>query len=274
MLDALAAILKTLLYAGVLSCAGVVFAARLLVAPELERAMTQVIRRGALLAIVAVFASTILLVVRLGGALDPVTLSAIFVSGLGAATAMLLIGSGLLLVLLKYPSSSAHVAAATLLTFSFALSGHAPTIGFIAGLVIAIHVSAAAWWIGSLWLLRHACGESDFNIVAHAVHRFSAVALRLVGVLVIAGVVLLYALLTVDQLRPFSAYAQVVVMKLAIVASVLGVATYNKFRLTPRLAAGDSGAVSILRKSIHIELVLIAAVLATTAILTTYTSPE
>jgi putative copper export protein len=275
MLDALAAIVKTLLYTSVLTCAGAVFAARLLVAPELECAVTHVIRRGAWLTLFSIVASTIILILRLGGAIDQNTASAILVSGLGAATAIQLLSAGLLLLLMQYPATqSIRLASAALLMFSFALSGHAPTMGFVTGFIVFVHASAAAWWIGSLWLLRHACGESDFNIVAHAVHRFSSVAMSLIGVLLLAGLSLLYALLRFDGMRPLSVYEQVAAVKIAIVAVVLSVAAYNKFLLTPRLAAGDASAVSTLRTSIHVELVLIAAVLAATAILTTYTSPE
>ena len=55
-----------------------------------------------------------------------------------------------------------------------------------------------------------------------------------------------------------------------VVALVLGLAAYNKFQLTPRLPQ----ATERLRRSVSVELGVIACVLTTTAVLTTYFSPE
>ena len=95
-----------------------------------------------------------------------------------------------------------------------------------------------------------------------------------VGNLVAAGILLVFTL--VDFSRPdwLSPYAQLLALKVALAAGVLGLAAYNKFRLTPRLSAGDDAATGALRRSIELELFVIVCVLAATAILTTYTSPH
>jgi putative copper export protein len=274
MLEVCAAIFRALLYAGVLSCAGVVFAERALSRPELSYSATRIALRSGWLAIAATLAGALVLVLRLGGQFDATTLSAVLNSGFGAATAMQLAGAGMLLASLgDTTAQTMRLASASLMALSFALSGHAPAIDLANGLLVFVHTAAAALWIGSLWLLRYACNQLDFAIIWLAVRRFSALAFILVGALVFAGLLLVRTLLTFDNLPHLSSYEQTLAIKIGIVAAALGVAAYNKFRLTPRLAAHDATAVTSLRTMITVELALIGAVIAATAILTTYTAP-
>jgi putative copper export protein len=275
--DSLAAIFRVLLYCGVLSCAGTAFASRSLLTPELGSKCTplliQVMRTGAWLAIASSIAGVVILVLRLGGEFDGATLAIVFNSGFGAATALLLAGAGMLLAsATDATAQTMRLASAVLMTLSFALSGHAAALDLADGLVVFVHVSAAAWWIGSLLLLRFACGQLRLSDVAQVVRRFSLLAVGLVGGLVIAGLILIRALLNLGS-TPLSAYEQILAIKIGIATVVLGIAAYNKLRLTPRLVDGDATAMFALRTSINVELALIAVVLAVTAILTTYTSP-
>jgi len=276
MLDALAALVKALLYAGLLSCAGAVFAEWTL-RPSIDcaRAAMQLLRRGALLTVVASCASALILMIRLGGELDEATLSAVFISSSGAATFMQLAGAALLLASANDPTArEIRLSNAALMTLSFAFNGHAFAVGLTDGLIAFVHASAAAWWIGSLWLLRVACIEQPLSNAAQVLSRFSLMATRFIGVLVFAGLVLIQALVKFDELPYLTAYEQLLAVKLGIVVLVLSVATYNRLRLTPQVAAGDARAAKSLRATINLELVLIGAIIAVTAILTTYTSPH
>ncbi len=273
MLEALAAIVRALLYAGILSCAGSVFAMATLRAPSLAPIATQIIRCSAWLTIIASLASALILVLRLGE-FDEATLSAVFISSFGAAVGMQLAGSGLLLASLDDPTAQIiRVAHAALMTLSFALSGHAPAADLADGLVVFIHASTAAWWIGSLWLLRHACRHLTAENVVLVVNRFSRLATSVIGGLTIAGLVLIRELLNFANMPRLSPYEKILLVKLSFVVVVVSVAVYNKFKLSRRIATGDTVAMSTLRKTITVELVLIGVVLAVTAILTTYTSP-
>ena len=98
--------------------------------------------------------------------------------------------------------------------------------------------------------------------------------MRLIGGLLIAGIVLVFVLVDFARRPWLTPYVELLAFKIGLVVVVLGIASYNKFRLTPRLTAGDPAAVAELRKMIDVELVVIAAVLMTTAILTTYLSPQ
>jgi len=277
MLDALAALTRALLYAGLLSGAGAAFAAATLHGSKSNADfLARVMRRGALVTIVAGLFNALVLIFRLGGQFDEATLSAVFLSSVGAATCLQLAGAALLLA---SPGSDpfargTRLSNAVLAMSSFAFSGHAAAEGFFTGVVACLHVSAAAWWLGSLWLLHHACAQMETGDIATLVRRFSAMALKIIGGLVAAGVILILALIDFSNATLLSPYAQILALKIGIVVLVLALASYNKFRLTPRLAQGDAATAMALRRMIRIELGFIGAILATTAILTTYFSPN
>jgi putative copper export protein len=278
-LDALAALIKALLYAGVLSGAGAVFAETTIrPSGEAARFLIGVMRRGALLTIAAGIASAILLILRLGGDFDEATLSAVFFTSSGAGLGLQIAGAVLLLTADSDDATGTgramRLTNAALMTASFVFSGHAGAMGAADGLVAFAHVSAAAWWLGSLWLLRYVCAAPDRAVVNALVQRFSKVAAVLIGALIMAGVVLIVMLVDLDEDPWFTPWLAILVVKLGVAATVLGLAAYNRYRLTPRLLQGETVALSSLRRMIRAELILIGAILAVTAILTTYVSPH
>jgi putative copper resistance protein D len=277
MLEALAALLKAALYMGVLSCAGAVFAqATLRLSPESSSVLWQLMRRGAVLTICAVLAGAGCLFLRLGAQLDTATLSAVFLSSVGAAMCLQVAGAGLLLCGTDGDDSNRgmQLSNAMIVTASFAFGGHAAANGLTAGVVAFLHVSLAAWWVGSLWVLRDACTRLKPEAVAGLVLRFSAIAFGLVGGMVIAGLLLIGTLVEFDRDPWLSGYGQLLAAKVGIATVALALASYNKLRLTARVSAGDTIAIKSLRTMLGAELVCIGAVLVTTAILTTYTSPH
>lgn len=277
LLDALEALLKAVIYTGVLSCAGAVFAQMTLrPPPDSTLVLSQLARRGAVLTIFAVLASAGCLFLRLGAEFDTATLSAMFLSSVGAAMCLQIVGAGLLLLGTTSDASAGAIqlSNAAVVTASFAFNGHAAANGLTTGIVAFLHVSLAAWWVGSLWVLRDACSGKESTAVAALVSRFSTLAFGLVGGLVIAGLVLIGALVDFDRDPWLSGYGQLLAVKIGIAVVALTLASYNKFRLTPRLQMGDSPTLHALRRMIGAELVCIALILATTAMLTTYTSPH
>jgi putative copper export protein len=277
MLDALAAATKAVLYAGVLSGAGAVLAEASLrrVLGGVDHFPAQVMRWGGMATIAASLASALILIFRLGGQFDEPTLAAVFLSNSGAALCFQVAGSMLILVAMGEDGTDRGMRLfdAALVTASFAICGHAATAGGLEQMVVFVHVSAAAWWVGSLCMLRYACTHLELAAVAGLVRRFSSIAMWLVGALLVAGLVLLVALIDFARQPLSTPYGQILAVKIGIVILVLGLAGYNRFRLTPRLLAGDQTAVQSLQRMINAELLVIGAVLATTAILTTYTSP-
>lgn len=277
MLDALAALLKVLLYAGVLLCTGAVFTQTTLRPPsDSTYILAQLVRRGAMLTIVAALAGAGCLFLRLGGDFDTATLSAVFLSGVGAALGLQLAGAALLLFGTHEADSGGAIqlSNAAIVTASFAFNGHAAASGLTAGLVAFLHVSLAAWWAGSLWILRDACTRLQPPAVAALVLRFSALAFGVVGGLVIAGLLLVGTLVDFSRDPWLSSYGQLLAIKIGLAIVALALASYNKFRLTPQLTTGDTLATQSLHKIIGVELVCIGTVVIATAILTTYTSPH
>jgi putative copper export protein len=156
---------------------------------------------------------------------------------------------------------------------SFAWVGHAHALAASWPTAVAvIHLLGVAFWVGALvpllLLLRH----DDPRRAAAPVARFGNAALVGVGVLALAGLALLTALLGKFAYWQ-SPYGGGVALKLALVAALLACAAWNKLRLTRRLAANDHGALRRLRWSIRTELALAALILIVTASFTTLTGP-
>jgi len=277
MLDALAAVARCLLYAGALSCAGVVFADATLRDCAIDRGfLCAVLRRGGFITIAATVVGSFILILRLGGQFDEATLSAVFATSSGAAMCLQLAGAGMLLAsdLDDDSQRTMRIGTAAILISSFAFGGHAAVAGPAESIVAFVHVGIASWWVGSLWLLHRALSGTQIDGQAVLVTRFSSMATLMVGGLVIAGLILIGVLVDFAAMPEILPYVQILAVKVCVVAVLLGAAGYNRMRLTPRLLSGDGAAMVALRQMVRAELGLVGVILAVTAILTTYTSPH
>ena len=273
MLDAVAALAKGLLYGALLSASGAPLAAAFLrTSGALRDYALGVMRIAAAATITLTLLIAALLFVRLGGGFDQPTFNAVFSSGSGAALLLQLTGAALLLTPAENDSSGHiwRITAALAMTASVAFNGHAAAISLPAGLLAMAHVTAAAWWVGSLWLLRRACVSEAGDDLVRLVTRFSSLAIRVVAALIVIGIALIIALLDFDVSPWLTDYVRTLALKLAFVALVLGLAIHNKLQLTPRLPHEAAA----LRRNITRELAAIACVLLVTAVLTTYFAPE
>lgn len=169
------------------------------------------------------------------------------------------------------------------LLLSAALTGHARTSSLpLPNLLVAlVHVTAAAAWIGGLLLLVtvafHSVRGQDeaerARVLAPVVARFSDLALWSVVVLVASGTY--SAWMEVKGLRAFTAttYGLVFLAKLSAFLPVLALGGINNRWTKPRLLRAvqqqtPSGApLSMLRRLVALEVVLIAVVLALTMFL-------
>jgi putative copper export protein len=273
MLEAVAALAKGLLYGALLSASGAPLAVAFLRPSEALRDYTlRVMRVAAVAALALNLLVATLLFVRLGGAFEQPTFNAMFSSGPGAAFLLQLTGAALLLTPADNDSSGHvwRITAALAMTASVAFNGHAAAISLPAGLLTMAHVTAASWWVGSLWLLRRACISAQGDDLVRLVTRFSTLAIRIVAALIVVGVALIIVLVDFDASAWQTDYVRTLVLKLAFVVLALGIAIYNKLNLTPRLPRDASA----LHRSITFEFAAIACVLLITAVLTTYFAPE
>ena len=278
MLDALAAVAQFALYVGILCASGAVFArASLRAEAQAAQTLDAVARYGAIVTIVATFGGALVLVYRLGGAFDEPTLSAVLMSSVGAAGGMRIVGAFLLLATPAQSgdtfSGGMRSSYAALLAASFVFLGHASAAGFAAGLMAAVHVSLAGWWIASLIAMERVCRSNDAVAAAEIVRRFSRIAVAAIVLLIVAGIVMIATLVALP-IAKITAYLATLGAKIGIAMLVFGLAAYNKFRLTPHVARGDATAIRSLRAAIDLELILIVAVLIATTLMTTYNAPD
>lgn len=279
----LSILVKAVAYAATLLAAGSVLV--LVTMRSLDAANRRVARRVGLMAtaLAAIF-SALRIPVRASfltggtwdGATDPILLGMVIDSPLGSSVGFRLVGLGLILALALPHRFGlwAATAGAVLVCGSFALRGHAlEDPSGLLGLLITLHLLGLAFWIGAFAPLIRAARFAEPAQVGQMAHEFGHLALWVVAGLVIAGA-LTFGILTGWSIGALlSPYGQVFALKLAVFAVVLGLAGWNRFRLTPALGRGDTGAAASLRRSIRVEAALIGVILLTTAALTTLTRP-
>jgi len=278
MLELVAALTKLLLYAGALWAAGGALAAASLNGRlgAISAMMPGLMRSGASIALLAAAASIVVLVIRLGGELDGPTLSAIAETPAGPAAVLEIAGAVLILVFAeaKGVASLLRLAGAVTLLAAFGVNGHASSVDSFTGVVVFVHVLAASWWIGALVLLQLACTRLAREQLAELVRRFSLIAMAVVAGLLAAGVFVVLALVDFTREEWLTPYAQSLALKILLAVVLVGLAAWNKFRITPQLKQDDGAGVRALHHSIGIEIGLVVGVLAATAWLTTFNSPH
>jgi putative copper export protein len=165
---------------------------------------------------------------------------------------------------------------ACLLAATPALAGHAIGVDHNRVLVVAadiLHVIAAGTWVGTLAVLA-VCGlvwpidgQHDAATGMRIVDAFSPVALTSAALIVASGTVGAWAHLGTLPALWQTYYGRVLVVKVALVMTVLAAGAFNWRRATPRLAKGHGLAEAGLVRAIIIELTLGALVLGATAVL-------
>ena len=215
---------------------------------------------------------------EMSGVMDPdMQLLALRSTG-GAAFAARMIGLAFVAVGLwrgAKPAVSAAVAGAILAVSSFTLTGHTSVSPYrpAAAALLSIHLLVIAFWLGALWPLYLATSREQPAAAGRLIGAFSAVAAWLVPVILLAGLGL--TVMLVPNLSVFrQPYGQVLLAKIALFGVLMGLAAFNKWKLGPAAGDGHSRAVRALRRTIAIEYGLICIVLALTAVMTTFYSPE
>jgi copper transport protein len=181
------------------------------------------------------------------------------------------VAAGLGLVLLTSAAvrgSRAPLAAgAGLIALSFACSGHARTTepGWLVMPTFALHALLAAFWLGGLCALLVAVRRCPPAQAGRLLAAFSRIALPAVALLLLAGTLLVLVELESPRDLIATGYGQRLALKLALVSSLLGIAAINRWLLTPALLAGRAGAVRWLKRTLGLDLLIAAAVVAMTA---------
>lgn len=289
--QALAVAVKAMTYGASFAAAGeVMFIACFsdLMPDRENRAMRQFLVRMAWLAIVL---SALRIAVlngmldgELSGMLDVVMTKMVLQSSEGAATGLRMASLLIIALLCRRQLHGMALWSALLAAFvaatSFALVGHASEVTMPFGFallpqsLLCLHLLAVAFWLGALPPLHRATHDDHTAKVAAIMERFGRIAAGVVGLLVVAGAVLLWLVLAEPDALWNSAYAQLFAIKLSSVILLLALAARNKLRLTPRLLLGEQVASVRLRRSIKAEMLLAGVILLVTAGFTTLVGPS
>lgn len=249
-----------------------------------KRAEASVLRLAKQLAVGAALVGLAVLAVRFGiraarisgmgleGATDPMMLGFVWESPLGTAAIWRGMGElAILAILIPRVGQGIALAGTVAVAISFAQVGHAlgdPRAAL--AVLLVLHLLAAAFWVGALVPLRQAALSPDGAVL---LHHFGNVAAFGVAVLILAGTSLAWLLSGSVAALFGTAYGLGLLLKVAIVAALLGFAAFNKLRLVPALRAEIPGAANALRRSIFIEMLAVALILRATATLTSVTTP-
>jgi copper resistance protein D len=282
--DVISVILRALSFVLLLQAAGVaIFVA--IFGRRLASSRAEVHRLGqaaAIAAIVLVAAHYAMEAARMAGEMsgmwDPALQGMEWNSPARAALICRLLGLLLIAVGLRNAGVRGTILAAggaVLATGAFTLTGHTSVNAHRAALaaLLMLHLVVVAFWFGALWPLYTASLRETPAQASDLIERFTAVATWLVPVILLAGIVMAVLLLpNVSALN--EPYGRLLIAKVVGFAVLMGFAAANKWRLGPALAHGPVQSGLWFRRSAAAEYVLIAAVLAITAVMTSFFSPE
>ena len=276
----LAILAKAIEYgAALLAMGGVLFSAVFS-----QRAEASVLRLARQLAVGAALVGLAVLAIRFGiraarisgmgfeGATDPMMLGFVWESPLGTAAIWRGIGElAVLAILVPRIGQWIALVGTVAVAISFAQVGHAlgePRAAL--AVLLVLHLLAAAFWVGALVPMRRAALDPEG---ADLLHHFGNLAAFGVAVLIIAGTTLAWLLSGSATSLFGTAYGLALLVKVAIVAILLGFAAWNKVRLLPALRAEKPGAAHALRRSISMEMLAVVMILLATATTTSATTP-
>ncbi len=268
-----AIIAKFALYLGVMTASGTVIAAVLFRLNHI---------RGLALSFALLGLGSTILVFLLRGAtltgdvsgmIDPEMLGLLWTTPVGTALMYRIAGLGLVIIglFIGRVGPFLSVFGGVIALWSFDQIGHvAGRDAFLLDIALTFHLIAVAFWIGILVpLKRLASAPETYAAAADLGHRFGVIASITVPALIIAGGYMGYHLVGSISAIVSTGYGQALIIKVVLVAALLGFAAVNKLRFVPALRSGDPAAARHLSKSISIEWLVILAVLGMTAIFTT-----
>lgn len=159
------------------------------------------------------------------------------------------------------------IAGVVLLGAAFAASGHASVASpqWLARPAVWLHTVAVAAWLGSLIPLLYLARNNGVQLVP-VLRRFSYHIRWVVAIFLVSG--LLLVVLQLDHVTSLwrTTYGQILLCKLALVAVLLLLAAWNRYRLTAGVLANQNAARRVLGRIIAVEIALALCVLAVVAL--------
>jgi copper transport protein len=128
---------------------------------------------------------------------------------------------------------------------SFLVTGHAATATpvWLMAAVVGVHLVFTAFWLGSLYPLYRSTHLLPVREAGGLLAKFSTIAIPAVIAVLVSGGVITFVQLGGDYGKLFSSeYGTMLLRKQGLFLILLGVAAWNKFRLTPAMQRADEGA--------------------------------
>lgn len=213
----------------------------------------------------------------LAGVLDVSLQQIVFDSPMSMAAGLRLAGLALIAAAIGRKSAGATfvgILGAFAITIAFTLVGHTADESRTSwlGVLLFLHLIVVAFWFGGLAPLHIIAGREHSERAAQIVVAFTRVASVAVPALFFIGV--LMTVLLVDRWEVFGEnYGLLLLAKAGGFAVLMALAALNKWRYGPAIASAGSG-VAAFQRTVAVEYVLICAVLAATAVMTTFFSPQ
>ena len=239
-------------------------------------------RAGAVVALIVTVLYYVLMPAYMAGSFgstfDPSLEALLLQSNSGPANIARVVGLALLALSLDRATQLNTIGAGVgcaLALVSFAFGGHTTIhpLWFVLAPLLLVHLAAAAFWFGALWPLYAAAGEGPPQRAGVLLERFTRLALRIVPLVLLAGVGM-----SLVFLRSFSElatpYGAMLIAKTAGFGICMALAGVNKSRFAPSVGAGDEGAARAFRRAAAAEWALIVVILVLTAIMTSLYAPE
>ncbi len=283
MLDSLVVVLRTAIFISLLQSAGValfisLFNRHLTISKTPIYLLGKISAlSGATFILVRYLLEPIRLTGSLSGFLDFSLHEFLITSNFGFAQFLKLLGT--IIVGASFLQSSrlsrmAGIVGACFIAASFSLMGHvaASEQQWVLAILLTIHLLLAAFWFGALIPLHLVCSQEKL-IAAKLVKHFSKIASFTVPLIPCAGLgIALILLPSLTSLK--TPYGIFLTSKIIGFSALMGIAAFNKFKLGPSLSIENHHSISIFKRAISLEILLIIIVLCITATMTTLYSPE
>ncbi len=125
--------------------------------------------------------------------------------------------------------------ASLVIVTSFSQLGHVTNLSLFAQILISIHIVVMSLWMGALFPLWMLSRTIEGMPLKDSMHLFGRIAAMIVGLLVVCGLTVAIMLLKDIHILLTTPYGHGFILKLALVASILLLAAFNKWYFTPRL---------------------------------------
>ncbi len=158
---------------------------------------------------------------------------------------------------------------------SFSLVGHTTMHDayLLLGLSVGVHALIVAAWFGSLVPLGMVANSEPALVAGRIVREYSSVAAWVVPFIAVAGATVALTLLP-SFASLATPYGRLLLAKIGAFAVLMGLAAANKWRFGPAVENGRPEASRPFVRCLTAEYLLICAVLAVTAIMTGFFSPD